>query len=61
MISFKIDVSDEIQREIEQAIKEHIDGIEDGEPIAIINKGLVIVVQRVGNMIFVERIIEKVL
>ncbi|MCM3624327.1 hypothetical protein M4D70_19045 [Brevibacillus borstelensis] len=61
MISYKIDVSEEMKKEIEQAIEDKIDEIVNGEQFAAICDGKAILGKRSGEIVVIERIIEKIL
>ncbi|MCM3591230.1 hypothetical protein EN829_060420 [Mesorhizobium sp. M00.F.Ca.ET.186.01.1.1] len=61
MITYKINVADKLKREIEQAIEDKVDEIVDGEQFTAICNGKVILGMRSGDIVVIERIVEKIL
>ncbi|WP_248928956.1 hypothetical protein [Paenibacillus hamazuiensis] len=61
MITFKIDVSDEVKKEIERAVEGKVDEIVDGEEFTVIVDGKAVLGTRSGDIVEIERVIEKVL
>lgn len=61
MTTYKINVADKLKREIEQAIEEKVDEIEDGEQFTVLCDGKAVLGKRAGDRIEIERVIEKVL
>ncbi|MED1951474.1 hypothetical protein [Brevibacillus centrosporus] len=61
MITYNIDISNELKNEIEQVIEEHLREIVDGEQFTVLHANKAIIGQRSGNVVTVEQIVEKVL
>ncbi|MCC0566262.1 hypothetical protein [Brevibacillus borstelensis] len=61
MITYKINVTDGLKREIEQAIEDKVDEIADGEQFTVICGGKAICGTRSGDIVVIERIVEKIL
>lgn len=59
-IVFNADDNDELRHDIKCIINENIDSIIDGESFAIIYGSRVVVGQKMGNIIAVQKMIEKV-
>ncbi|MCG5252472.1 hypothetical protein [Brevibacillus agri] len=59
-IVFNADDDDELRHDIECIINENIDSIIDGESFAIIYGSRVVVGQKMGNIIAVQKMIKKV-
>lgn len=61
MIVFKIQVSEELREKIKQTVQDQLHDLEDGEPIAILDRGRVIVGYRQGGKVVIEQIVDKVI
>lgn len=62
MIVFKIQVSEELREKIKQTLRDQLHDLEDGEPIAILDGGRMIVGYRQeGGKVVIEQIVEKVI
>ena len=62
MIVFKIQVSEELREKIKQTVQDQLHDLEDGEPFAILDGGLIIVGYRQeGSKVVIEQIVEKVI
>jgi hypothetical protein len=61
MIVFKIQVSEELREKIKQTVQDQLHDLEDGEPIAILDGGRVIVGYRQGGKVVIEQIVDKVI
>ncbi len=61
MITYKIDVEVKLQREIEQAIEDKVDEIADNEEFTVIVGEKAALGKRSGDIVVIERIIEKIL
>ncbi|KIL38676.1 hypothetical protein SD70_24815 [Gordoniibacillus kamchatkensis] len=61
MITFKIDVSDEVKKEIERAVEGKVDEIVDGEEFTVIVDEKAVLGISTGDLVEIERVIEKVL
>ncbi|WP_126424842.1 hypothetical protein [Brevibacillus marinus] len=61
MIVFKIQVSEELREKIKQTVQDQLHDLEDGELIAILDGGRVIVGYRQGGKVVIEQIVEKVI
>ncbi len=61
MIIFKIKVTEELREKIKQTVQDQLHDLEDGEPIAILDGGRVIVGYRQGGKVVIEQIVDKVI
>lgn len=61
MIAYKIDVADELKRDIERAIEDKVDEIADDEQFTIVIGDKAILGTRSRDIVVIEQIIEKVI
>ncbi|MED1854799.1 hypothetical protein HN020_03170 [Brevibacillus borstelensis] len=61
MISYKIEISDELKKDIERAIENEVGEISDGEQFSVIVGEKAILGKRSGDIVVIERIVEKIL